>query len=108
MKSMSLQLSPPPQTVRKVLSSILQQHSIGTQHEAGLSAEELDPVEVARDVLCIAVELEILAAIGGLEDYSRPAHRPHIALIPPAHVDDTVAAGVDLRRLEQSLDVDLR
>jgi len=105
MKSISLYSCSP--TAHKVLSSVLQQYSIGTQDEAVLGAEELDPVKVARDVLRVSIELEGLAAIGGLEDNSRPTHRPHVVVVPPAHIDDAVATGVNLRGLEQSLDVNL-
>lgn len=94
MKSISLYSYSP--TAHNVLSCILQQHSIGTQDEAAFGAKELDPVEVARDVLRVSIELEGLSAIGGLEDYSRPTHRPHVVVVPPAHIDDTVATGVDL------------
>ena len=106
MNSISLYSCSP--TTHKVLNSVLQQYSIGTQDEAALGAEELDPVEVARDVLRVSIELEGLTAIGGLEDNSRPTHRPHVVVVPPAHIDDAVATGIDLRGLEQSLDVDLR
>jgi len=56
--------------VLTALGSILQQNSIRTQHESVNITEKLDSVEVAWNVLCIAVELEGLTSVGGLEDHS--------------------------------------
>jgi hypothetical protein len=101
----------PPETATEHpslrLGVVTQQHAVRAQHEALVLPEEPDAVQVARDVLRVVAELERVAAVVGLEDDARAAYRPYVLIVLPRHVDDAVAARVDLAVLEGGLDVDL-
>lgn len=90
-----------------LLHLILQQDSLRSQRKASPLAKELDPVQIARDVLGIVIKFKGFPAVITLEDDTRPSHRPDLLIIHPTDIDDTVPTCIDLTWFEEFLDIDL-
>ena len=88
-------------------SGVLQQDAVRSKGIALIPPEKLNTVKIARNVLSIIIKFEVFATILRLEDNAGTSDSPHVVLVLPGTVDYTVAAGVDLARLEKLLNVNL-